>query len=120
MMRSLLRKRSKTKNIKQQQQILITSKNTSKIVHFLKKNQINQVKKASDKTQTKQKYLHFTSRDMGPVHSKSQLQLNKKTAKLLNSHIFLKTINLKVKRTIRYQLKFFKRSIISVAYVGGH
>ena len=47
---------------------------------------------------------------MGPVHDKARLKLDKKEkpAKLTNSPMFLKPIDFKLRKTIRYQLKFFK------------
>ena len=35
----------------------------------------------SDKTENKQNNLYFTTKDMGPVHNKTQLQLDKKEQK---------------------------------------
>ena len=36
---------------------------------------------ASYKTETEQNNLYFTGRDMGPVHNKARLQLDKKEQK---------------------------------------
>ena len=64
--------------------------------------------------------MYFTRKDMGSVHNKAMLQLDKKrtkTAKLTNSLIFLKTIKFKVMETIRYQLKLFQYAIIAYAFI---
>ena len=39
------------------------------------------MKIVSDKTEIEQNILYFTQKDMGPVHNKAQLQLDKKEQK---------------------------------------
>ena len=47
---------------------------------FFLKIQIN-VEAASDQSETEQNNLYFTRNDMGPVHNKAGLQLDKKEKK---------------------------------------
>ena len=113
------RKRGKTSNkIKRQQQTLITSKTLGPFLFLKKRN--NKVKIASAKYETEQNNFYFPRKEIGQFHNKDWLQLDKKAAKLIISFIFVKTINLKLRKTTRYQLKLTKSFKITDAYIGGH
>ena len=56
--------------------------------------------------------MYFNKKNhIGSVHNKDRLQLDKKEkrSKVIKFAIFLKTVNFKVKKAIRYQLKLSKR-----------
>ena len=89
---------------------------------FFKKQKLNKVKIASDRTETNRNNMYFTRKHMGMVHKNARKQIEKKrkTAELKNLLIFLKTINFKVMKTIRYQMKTSDRFIITRAFMRGH
>ena len=71
---------------------------------------------ASDKDEFKQNNLYYIRKDMGPLNKEVRLQLDKKTIWLK----FSKTINFKVRKIIRWQLKTSNMILITCASIGGH
>ena len=70
---AIIKKASKDE---QQNQTTITTNITSKTLSIFSKAKSlklnNKVKIASDKIETKQIYLHFTMKDIGPLHKMTQ------------------------------------------------
>ena len=101
-----------------------TTTNINYIQNFMNiyKKSSNKVNIASDKSETEQNNLFFTRKNMHPVHNKAVLQLGKKerNSKVNKFACFKKTINFKVRKFIRHQLKLSIGFIITNTYMGGH
>ena len=57
---------------------------------------------------------------MKPVHNKAPIRKKNSKVNKFAYLYFLRTVNFKVRKTIRNQLKLSKRFNIPNAYVGGH